>query len=147
MSTSNSLRAAKVEDYFDIQRLSIQLGYQPTVEHVAKMLKIMGNHPDYEVVVAEKENQIVGWMTLCQRIRLEGEPFIQVAALVTDEKVRGNGYGRLLLNYAEEKARCLGYAFVGLHSSKRRTETHEFYKHVGFEVLKESLFFEKKLDL
>ncbi len=32
MTTMNSLRNAKAEDYLDIQRLSIQLGYQPSVE-------------------------------------------------------------------------------------------------------------------
>lgn len=144
MITSTFLRNALPEDFLDIHRLSIQLGYQPTVEHVSKMIKIMSTHPDYEIVVAVKENQVVGWMTLYKRIRLEDDAFLQVAALVTDEKVRGEGFGRLLLNYAEEKARKLGFTCVGLHSSKRRTETHEFYKHVGYSILKESYFFEKE---
>lgn len=146
MTIKKTLRPAKPEDYLDIQRLSIQLGYQPTAEHVLKMLEMMSTHPDYEVIVAIKDIHVVGWMSLHQRMRVEGEPFLQVAALVTDEKVRGEGYGRLLLNYAEEKARRLGYNFVGLHSGKRRTQTHEFYKHVGYSILKESYFFEKEVE-
>ncbi len=147
MITSISLRNAKPEDYLDIHRLSIQLGYQPTADHVFKMLQIMSTHPDYEVIVAIKDITIVGWMTLYKRIRLEDDAFLQVAALVTDERVRGEGFGRLLLNYAEEKARKLGFTCVGLHSSKRRTDTHEFYKHVGYSILKESYFFEKEWEL
>ena len=144
MVTSATLRSARAEDFLDIHRLSIQLGYQPTVEHVSKMLKTMSTHSDYKVIVALKDNNVVGWMTLYQRIRLEDDAFLQVTALVIDEKVRGEGFGRLLLAYAEKEALKSGFTCVGLHSNKRRTKTHEFYKHVGYSLLKESYFFEKE---
>ena len=143
MAYQISLRNAKPEDYMDIHRLSIQLGYQPTPEHVANMLKAMSVHPDYEVVVVLKNEDVVGWMTLYKRIRIEAESFLQIAAIVTDENFRGEGLGRRLLSYAEEKAQKLGFKCVGLHSSKSRTKAHEFYKNAGYSILKESYFFEK----
>lgn len=147
MTAKKSLRNAVPDDFLDIQRLSIQLGYHPTKEHVAKMLEKMSHHSDYEVIVALKDEKVVGWMSLYHRIRIEADSFLQVAALVTDEEVRGEGFGRLLLSYAEEKSKKFGFKCVGLHSSKRRTETHEFYKHVGYSILKESYFFEKEWKL
>lgn len=52
-------------------------------------------------------------------------------------------YGKRLIGYAEERAKVLGLPFIGLHSSFRRKEAHQFYKATGFEAAKESYFFTK----
>jgi GNAT superfamily N-acetyltransferase len=111
--------------------------------HLSKMLC----HPDYEVVVIEKADVVVGWMALYKRLRIEDSEFLQVAAVVTDKRFRGQGLGTLLMAYAEEKARALGAPFVGLHSSKPREMAHKFYEQIGYKKSKESYFFKKEISL
>jgi len=54
----------------------------------------MLSHPDYELVAAVDENDgLLAWMSLAIRIRIEDVSFLQVAALVTDQSVRGKGIG------------------------------------------------------
>lgn len=143
MSGKCSLRNAKIEDFNALFRLSHDLGYAPDLPDLRKNLERILNHQDYEVVVAELNGEVVGWMTLQLRLRIEDIPFLQVAALVTDKNYRGKGIGRTLLVYAEDKARKMDFEFVGLHSSKGRVEAHQFYKNAGFEQVKESYFFKK----
>lgn len=139
------IRAARVTDFASIFRLSHQLGYSPKMDEVQSHLSKMLCHPDYEVVVIEKAAEVVGWMALYKRLRIEDSEFLQVAAVVTDERFRSQGMGRQLMNYAEERARFLGLPFVGLHSSKPRESAHRFYEQIGYIRSKESYFFKKDI--
>ena len=141
----NNIRQANLNDVSAIHRLCIQLGYEPSIEDVRSNLNIILNHQDYEVVVIEINQNIVGWMTLLKRFLIEDKPFLQIAALVTDENYRRQGFGKFLMNYAENKAKDLGFKFVGLNSSKRRKEAHLFYENLGYTRLKESYFFRREL--
>jgi GNAT superfamily N-acetyltransferase len=106
----------------------------------------MVSHDDYElVVVVDDSNQVVGWMSLAVRLRIEDVPFLQVAALVTDEKIRGKGIGRLLMDHAGKVAQKRSLPYIGLHSSKPRTDAHSFYEHIGYQKAKESFFFKKDM--
>ncbi len=140
----NGIRPAQITDLQTIFRLSHELGYSPGLDEVECHLAKILTHPDYEVVVIEKAGEVAGWMTLYNRLRIEDSEFLQVAAIVTDERFRGQGLGKTLMNYAEEKARALGMPFVGLHSSKRRDTAHQFYERIGYRKAKESYFFEKE---
>jgi GNAT superfamily N-acetyltransferase len=84
-------------------------------------------------------------MSLYQRYRIEDISFLQVAAIVTDENVRGQGFGRKLMAHAEKRAKEKNLAFVGLHSSFPRTKTHQFYQSLGYHKNKESYFFKKEI--
>lgn len=139
------IRPAKIEDAPTIQKLAIQLGYSPTLDTVLKSLRTMQSHRDYEVVVIEEGAQVLGWMTLYIRHRIEDATFLQVAGIVTEESRRGQGLGKQLLQYAEARAKERNLPFVGLHSSKRREEAHRFYEHSGYSKEKESYFFSKDL--
>lgn len=141
----NGIRPARISDCQTIHRLSHQLGYGPTIEEVESHLAQILAHPDYEVVVIEKSGEVVGWMSLYKRLRIEDVEFLQVAAVVTDERCRSQGLGKLLMNFADERAKSLGLSFVGLHSGKRRDQAHKFYEKIGYTKAKESYFFKKDL--
>ena len=147
MSSTNTvkIRPATSHDLEPIYQLSSQLGYQPSRETVSSGLQSIQNNPDYETVVLEEDSTVWGWMTLCVRHRIEDVAFLQVAALVTDEKRRGSGFGKMLLDYADRKAREKKLSFVGLYSNIIRTEAHGFYEHVGYQRTKESFFFKKEI--
>lgn len=138
------IRRALIEDAEVIHKLSWQLGYSPDLDTVRNNIKKMLNHQDYDLMVATgDENMVIGWMTLALRIRIEDVSFLQVAGLVTDERIRGKGAGKLLMSYATKVAKERNLPFVGLYSSKSRTETHAFYEHIGYSRAKESFFFRK----
>lgn len=142
---NTEIRTARIDDAPEIQRLAVQLGYNPTLENVLNGLKTILNHADYEIVVIVENARVLGWMSLVVRHRIEDVDFFQIAAIVTEESRRGEGLGKKLIAYAESQAKAKGFAFVGLQSSKRRTEAHKFYENSGFEKSKESFFFEKNL--
>lgn len=145
LNENSGMRRALLGDAEVIHKLSHQLGYSPSLSEVQDHLSKMIMHPDYEVVVIEKNNEVLGWMSLYKRMRIEDTGFLQVAALVTDEKVRGQGLGKSLMNYAEFRAKELHLPFVGLHSSMKRKEAHRFYEGMGYLKAKESYFFKKDL--
>jgi len=144
-SLYRDIRVAKVTDWRSIHRLSHQLGYSPSEKEVQDHLTQILIHSDYEVVVIERNGEVLGWMTLYKRLRVEDVEFLQVAALVTDERCRGQGLGRKLMSYAETRAQSMRLTFVGLHSGKRRPEAHRFYEGIGYTKLKESYFFKKDM--
>jgi ribosomal protein S18 acetylase RimI-like enzyme len=151
VNTNIEIRQAQLDDAEVIYQLSIQLGYSPTPASVRSSLEILLKHRDYEVVVITeisddlKVQKVVGWITLQLRYRIEDKAFLQVAALVTDESCRGKGYGKKLMNYAEEQARKKELTMVALHSSKSRLKAHGFYEKLGYERKKESFFFIKEV--
>ncbi len=142
---SKDIRQALISDASAIHKLSHQLGYTPSIEEVQAHLSQMIVHPDYEVLVIEIEKETLGWMTLYKRLRIEDVSFLQVAAIVTDERFRRLGLGKRLMSFAESRAKELHLPFVGLHSSFRRKETHQFYERIGYTKAKESYFFKKDL--
>jgi GNAT superfamily N-acetyltransferase len=138
------IRKAHINDTEAVHRLSWQLGYSPDLETVQRNISQMLAHADYELVVAvDESSDVIGWMNLSIRHRIEDISFLQVAALVTDEKIRGQGIGRKLMEYAAQYARERKLPFIGLHSSKPRNEAHAFYEHIGYQKTKESFFFRK----
>jgi RimJ/RimL family protein N-acetyltransferase len=141
------VRAARVTDLEPVFRLSHELGYSPRLDEVQSHLSKILCHPDYEVVVIEKAGEVVGWMTLYKRLRIEDSEFLQVAAVVTDKRFRGQGLGKSLMAYAERKARAFGLPFIGLNSSKPREMAHKFYEQIGYIKSKESYFFKKEISL
>lgn len=146
ISVSRSgIRSASMSDAEVIHKLSYQLGYSPTFESVQAHLAQLLVHPDYEVLVIERDREVLGWMTLYKRLRVEDVEFLQVAALVTDERIRGQGLGKSLMAFAEARANEMKLPFVGLHSSLRRTEAHKFYEGIGYSKAKESYFFKKDI--
>lgn len=143
--TQSGIRQALMSDTEVIHKLSHQLGYSPSFEDVQSHLAQMLIHPDYEVLVIERDKQVLGWMSLYKRLFIEDVEFLQVAAIVTDEQYRGQGLGRALMAFAETRAREMKMPFVGLSSSKHRSDTHRFYEGIGYSKLKESYFFKRDL--
>ena len=140
------IRKAEITDVDVIQTLSVQLGYSPSRENLLYGLEVLLSHPDYEIVVIEDGAKVAGWMSLQIRYRIEDVPFLQVIGIVTDEAVRGKGFGKRLLAYAEEASAKKKLPFVGLYSSQRRKEAHAFYRAQGYSAEKESVFFVKRLE-
>ncbi|TCN26024.1 GNAT family N-acetyltransferase [Mesobacillus foraminis] len=84
---------------------------------------------------------VIGFMPM---ITLYNGRFIWVCDLVTHEERRSKGYGKALLQFAENWAQEHDYKLVSLSSGLQREEAHRFYQE-KMEYDKVSYVFLKKL--
>ncbi len=133
----------------DVERatsLCAELGYPTSIEQVAARFEALLRLPAQALLVAEDDGVVVGWAHVHQSLTLESGPWAEIAGLVVDHRYRGQGVGKALMAAAEQWARDEGYGEVRLRSNVIRGEAHEFYRRLGYEVVKTQLNFRKALD-
>jgi GNAT superfamily N-acetyltransferase len=129
------------EDVDGFISLARQLGYIITKEHV---LKYIADNDDTEIVfVARGKDKIIGWID-CKII---GNYFIEdhceIEGLVVDEKERGNGIGKVLLQSSENWAKQKGINEILVRSNIVRERAHNFYLANGYKYINQSKKFMK----
>jgi GNAT superfamily N-acetyltransferase len=90
--------------------------------------------PNDELVVAELDGEVVGTMqlTFIPGISRNGASRLQVEAVRVDQRLRGQGIGRLLMEHAHARGRERGCALAQLTSDKQRPDAHRFYGSLGY---------------
>lgn len=136
----------KIEDAEAAARLASQLGYPSTAEQIERRFNALHGVDDARVFVAEgADGTPVGWIHIFGRRMLESDPDAEIGGLVVDERLRGRGIGKALMAFAEAWAQERGYRTVSLRSNVIRKDAHEFYKGLGYEVLKSQYKLRKQL--
>ena len=97
------------------------------------------------VVAAIVDDRIVGWMHVFHALRVESQPFCEIAGLVVDEQFRGRGIGRRWIEHAKHWCKRKNCNRLRVRTNTKRTATHQFYSGVGFSLVKEQKIFEMKL--
>lgn len=99
---------------------------------------------DHGCYVAEQSGVLLGWVDVF-RVHMLISPrfFAEIGGLVVDANARRQGVGRALMAQAEAWAAEHGYAEVRLRSGLHRTDAHEFYRSIGYELTKTSHMFRK----
>lgn len=64
--------------------------------------------------------------------------------LVTSQKIRSQGYGKILYNWLRDVAKTTGCSYIHLDSAVHRGDTHRFYFREGLAI--SSFHFREKLD-
>jgi GNAT superfamily N-acetyltransferase len=140
-----TIRDARPEDIPRLLALYWQLSEQseypedaaraPDAEHLEALAQIDAD-PRVRLVVAENEGVIVGTLALyiMPNLSHSGRPFAIVENVVTDRDVRGGGFGRLLMEYADQIAARAGCYKVSLTSNRKRPDAHAFYHHIGYHA-------------
>lgn len=98
----------------------------------------------YQVVYIENESEVKAVAGFRVKEMLSRGRHLYVDDLVTDEKVRSQGYGRLLLKWLIDHAKAHRCGEVHLDSGAQRKEAHRFYLREGMEV--SAYHFRLKLD-
>ena len=139
-----TVRAATESDISSIQELYLQLAFTPpppgiptpSAEEYRRVFKEMNSLPNYELIVAEEAGEVIGSTVLAILPGMAHgvSPFAVIEYVVVDEKHRGKGVGKTMMEYCISRAREAGCYKIMLTSDKRRTEAHEFYKSLGFEA-------------
>ncbi len=86
------------------------------------------------LIVVEDGNKIIGTLqlTIITYITYRGGKRGQIEGVRVDEAYRGHGIGNMMIQWAIDKARELGCHLIQLTMDKKRKETIEFYKKLGF---------------
>jgi len=140
------IRKATAADSNRITELCIQLGYKVlNTEIYERISKIIDNNQT-ALFVAELNGQAAGWIQVSIRSTLESGGLAEITGLVVDESVRGKGIGKSLVKKAEEWAKLKSYNTLRVRTNVKRTETHIFYKNIGFVEKKKQTVFQKLIN-
>jgi GNAT superfamily N-acetyltransferase len=97
--------------------------------------------PRCELVVAEEDGIVVGTMqaTILTHLGSRGAKSLQLENVHVAAARRSHGVGRLMMEWAIERARVQGCARVQLTTNKRRKDAHRFYERLGFVASHEGM--------
>jgi len=141
-----SIRIARTADAEAIADLTAQLGYDLSPSTAAERLSRLLTRSDQQFLVAELDQDVVGWIHVVLFDYIESGPFAVIGGLVVDRHQRRQGIGTLLMARAEEWAREQGSSVVRLWSSASRTVAHRLYERLGYTNVKTQYSFAKPLD-
>jgi GNAT superfamily N-acetyltransferase len=139
------IRQAARQDAAAITTLSQQLGYTLSEEQTLKNINAVLTNKDHDAFVAMHENKVIGWIGVTQAILIELLPYCEINGLIVDEKYRGKGIGKLLIEKAKQWGKEKGNDTLRLRCNVKRTEAHLFYQHLGFIETKEQKSFEIRI--
>jgi GNAT superfamily N-acetyltransferase len=144
MSLGTSVRQALATDAQRIAALAGQLGYEVSVPHVERQLERINDDRTGFVAIVPRVG-VVGWIGVALRDAITDSRRADIEGLVVEDEYRGNGIGELLVQAAEEWARRHACTSMRLVSNVVRERAHEFYKRLGYDVLKTQHAFRKLL--
>jgi len=99
----------------------------------------------HNAFVAIFENKIIGWIGVAEALQIESAPFCEIRGLIVDERYRGRGIGKLLIEKVKQWSKETGNKALRLRCNMTRKEAHLFYQHLGFKEIKEQKVFEMKI--
>lgn len=140
------IREARLGDAPELAALTIELGYETTVEQMHERLPFLLDVADHRLFVAvDEHDRAMAWLHAALRRTVELEPYVQIAGLVVGSAHRSGGTGARLVARAEEWARERGARQMLVHSNVLRDRAHQFYLRAGYSLLKTSRVFTKTL--
>lgn len=141
---TTSVRPATADDASALADLVTQLGYPSRSERVAIRLRRL-QPPGQGLLVAEVGGSVVGMAHVNRWATLLLDDAAEIVALAVDNKWRGQGIGRALLQAGEAWAMEQGCHTLHVRTNVVRRRAHEFYFHNGFQHVKTSLTLVKNL--
>lgn len=134
MGTALQVRDALLTDAEALVPLLETLGY-PTPPAVIRqrLIALLHDDPTARVLVALKEDTIVGFATLHATPVLHRPTAVaRVTALAVAPTSQGGGAGKALMAAAEKHFVELGYRRVEVTSGPTHAAAHDFYRHLGY---------------
>ncbi|MEN9434600.1 MAG: hypothetical protein RLZZ422_2189 [Pseudomonadota bacterium] len=127
-----SIRLAEPKDAEAMAELLTQLGYANLPKQLAQFLNQA--MPQQVNLVGVLDKKIVAVMSLMYFDYLPSlERYCRITTLVVEEKLRGWGIGKQLIDYAQQYATHHHCQVLELTTGLQRTAAHQFYESLGFE--------------
>ncbi|KNH35893.1 GNAT family N-acetyltransferase [Exiguobacterium acetylicum] len=132
-----NVRSWITNDLPQLVGLMAQLGYPASEDELRERFTRVTRHPDYELLVLEDDDMLLGCVGLFQAQAFEHDmTYVRIVAFVVNAKHRRQGIGRRLIQAAEDWAHERGATAVLLNSGNRpeREAAHHFYQAMGYSV-------------
>ncbi|WP_102798632.1 GNAT family N-acetyltransferase [Bowmanella denitrificans] len=134
---SISIRQVSKDSLSEVLGLYAQPDFDKDVlslEQAQQLFERMASYPDYKLYLARQAEQAVGTFALLivDNLGHQGAKSAIIEDVVVADSHRGQGVGRVMMQYALELCREKGCYKAMLSSSLRREKAHEFYKNLGF---------------
>ena len=136
------IRQIREDDASAGASLCVQLGYNLSIEQTLENIRAILAHKVHDAFVAANESRVIGWIGVSLAFQIESPSYCEIRGLVVDDLFRKQGVGKLLVDKAKSWSRDKGNDRLRLRCNMKRTETHLFYRHLGFEEVKEQKVFE-----
>jgi GNAT superfamily N-acetyltransferase len=133
MDAAPAIRRATVEDAAELARLLSALGYPLTAADILAVWKPWEAEGNF-ALVAPGDGGLLGTITLHRmHVLHRPKPVGRITSVIVDPAARGHGLGRGLMRAAEDALAAAGCGLVEVTSHARRTDAHEFYRHLAYE--------------
>ena len=128
-----ALRPAGPADAESIAALFTEEGFPAGPSDIVARLERFAT-PEAQVVVAEHDGALLGFIAFCALPRFEHDDrIVRIVALVVDAGARERGVGRTLMAKAERVGTELGAAFIEVTAGHHRPEAQRLYETLGYE--------------
>lgn len=139
-----TVRKCMISDAAFIRELcKDHLGYDYPMEKFEENLRKLMAAPNHLLLVAENQNQLLGFVHASDMYVIYGPPTKLLSAIAVDEKYRGYGVAHALIEAVEKWAKDSGVSGIRLYSGAERSDANAFYKHNGYEFVKAEMQFLK----
>ncbi len=159
MKDSSQIRLATSSDLQNIKRLTEacavamqEKGIFQWNEHYPSLEKLNSDIENKELYVLENSDKLLGIIVLTEVMDEEYIPItwltpnsknLYIHRLATDPTTWGKGYGRFLMDFAEDFARENNYDSVRLDTFSQNKRNQRFYEARGYQKLGD-IFFPKQ---
>jgi GNAT superfamily N-acetyltransferase len=132
-----TVRDVTVEDAPEVARLLAGLGYAWAIDEIAARITAFLDRGERVLVAARPPGRggepLLGVLTLhITPVLHRAGPVGRITALVVDERARGRGVGRVLVDAAQAHCVAKGCVLIEVTSNQRLTDAHAFYTRLGF---------------
>ena len=134
------IRIATNEDLPEVLNLyshpEIDDGHVLELKEAKSIFEKMKSYPDYNIYVAEIDNQIVGTFALAIMDNLAhmGAKSGLIEDVVVSQSFERQGIGKKMMEFAIELCKEKSCYKVCLSSNLKRQNAHKFYDSIGFKV-------------
>ena len=124
--------------YEVVKQLRVALSYDEFEDLIYEM-----RHIEYKMFGLFERDELISYAGVSVQTNLYHKRHLYVYDLVTDEKYRSQGYGKLMLEYLHDYAKTAACENIVLSSGLQRKAAHRFYE--KNEFVKKSYLFVKAL--
>jgi GNAT superfamily N-acetyltransferase len=106
------------------------------------------NETDFDksmIFIAEENGACLGYCFATEVLFLGMGKYIELQSIIVDKNHRNTGIGKKLIGECELWCRKKGYKKIVLASRVQLINAHEFYKSMGYEINRQSFYFQKYL--
>jgi GNAT superfamily N-acetyltransferase len=136
------IRELDLKELYTVYDIVSQLRTGLSYEEFEDLIYDM-RHMEYKMIGIMEDDILVCYAGVAVQTNLYHKRHLYVFDLVSDEKKRGQGYGKMMLEYLKDYAKIAMCENIVLSSGFAREEVHQFYEKNGFK--KKSFVFVKTL--